>query len=150
MATITFSDGFQYVGDAPKVQKVKAKRPPTVQTFKGKNFPQEMRRQLWPNCCGAGIISGFKDVQLLDDNELLAQLKETLKSLPDFQVYEGEQLKPSVDFLTLNWNQARSEKIMKAVTAAGFVCIGSVEARGRGWPQHFYIRDKTKTWKPAV
>ncbi len=39
-------------------------------TFNG-DFPSEMRTQLWPLCCGARIISGFKHAANLTLEDLV-------------------------------------------------------------------------------
>lgn len=115
-------------------------------TYPG-NFPEEMRRQLWPLCCGASILSGFKRVNALTDEELLQDIKAVLKPVPDFQVFKGELMRPALTFLTLNHDQMRSKKIMGAIEAAGFVKIG--EASPRGSPQGFFVCDSSNTWKAA-
>lgn len=111
-------------------------------------FPEPMRLQLWPLCCGVAILSGFKDIYGLDVPALTTKVEETLNTLPDFQVYAGEQMMPKLTFLTLNQGQTGSPKIMEAVTKAGFVLIGT--ARPRGGQQSFFVRDQSKSWKPAA
>lgn len=107
------------------------------------NYPEEMRRQLWPLCCGASILSGFKNVQLLEPEELVQQIEDTIEAIPDLQVYGYEQIRPKLTFLTLNKGQMASEKIVNAVAKAGFVKF--MEASPRGTEQGFYYRDETKT-----
>lgn len=117
-------------------------------TFKG-SFPPEMRRQLWPLCCGASIISGFKSVNTLTDAELVEQIEYTCtEPRPDFQVFGGEMMKPAMTFLTLNSGQMGSKKILDAIKKCGFVQIG--EAKPRGSTQGFFLRDTSKSWKSAV
>lgn len=115
------------------------------------HYPEEMRRQLWPLCCGASILSGFKRVNVLTDEELLADIEALLASetcpVPDFQVYGYETMRPALTFLTLNYDQMRSKKIVKAIHAAGFVKIG--EASPRGNPQGFFVHDASDTWQAA-
>jgi hypothetical protein len=118
------------------------------QTFKLGNFPDEMRRQLWPLCCGASIISGFKNVKMLTQEELTSQISQICDQnqgpIPDFQVYAGERINPSLTFLTLNYDQLHSKKIMEAIKDAGFFKIG--ECAPRGMTQGFFVRDESKTW----
>lgn len=109
-------------------------------------YPDEMRTQLWPLCCGAAIISGFKDVGAMSEAELLAKINSVVDEYtPDHQVYIGEHIHPNLTFLTLNADQMASKKIMDAVTAAGFVKV--LEAAPRGSPQGFFARDKSGTLK---
>lgn len=114
-----------------------------------KPYPAEMRRQLWPLCCGASIISGFKDVGPLSEEELVKKIESTIKEyIPDHQVYRGEQMCPKLTFLTLNSGQWGSEKIRNAVTKAGFKLIFT--AAPRGGPQYFLARDESNTLKLEV
>lgn len=106
-----------------------------------KAFPSEMRRQLWPLCCGAAIISGFKDVAVLSEDELVEAIHETLLPVPDLQVFVGETINPKLTFLTLNSSQMSSQKIMNALNKAGFVKIG--EGKPRGGAQGFFIQDQS-------
>lgn len=126
----------------------KAKLPATFgPTFKG-DYPAEMRRQLWPLCCGASILSGFKAVNNMTDDELDASIKNACETArPDFQVFSQEQMKPKFTFLTLNSGQMGSPKIMKAIERAGFFKIG--EGQPRGSTQGFFLRDTSQTWKPS-
>ena len=114
------------------------------QTFPG-HYPSEMRRQLWPLCCGASIISGFKDVGLMTEAQLVDAIEDTLDAVPDFQVFAGETIVPKLTFLTLNAGQMGSKKIMQAIEKAGFFKIG--EASPRHTLQGFFVRDDSKTWK---
>lgn len=119
-------------------------------SFKG-NYPEEMRRQLWPLCCGASILSGFKNVAQLDEDELVKDIQTLLAAdgpVPDAQVYAHETMRPKFTFLTLNSGQMQSAKIMSAIEKAGFVKIG--EGKPRGNPQGFFLHDSSKTWTPAV
>lgn len=110
-----------------------------------KAYPAEMRRQLWPLCCGASILSGFKDVQKLDHDALVKQIKETIDDyVPDHQVYIGEVICPKLIYLTLNQGQMASDKIMKAIKEVGFVKFA--EAKPRGTPQGFFILDLSGTF----
>lgn len=118
-------------------------------TFKDANFPEEMRRQLWPLCCGASIISGFKNIHNLTDAELVAQIRATIDDMiPDFQVYRYEQMKPKLTFLTLSKYQMDSKKIMEAIKKVGFVQIGVAQPRGA--PQGFFVLDTSKTWEATA
>lgn len=118
-------------------------------TFPNANFPAEMRRQLWPLCCGASIISGFKDVHKLSEDELVNQINETVNNaVPDFQVFASEEIMPKLTFMTLNKEQMDSAKIRSAVEKAGFVKFAECQPRGR--PQGFYMRDESKTFKVVV
>lgn len=116
-------------------------------TFTG-SYPEEMRRQLWPLCCGAAILSGFKNVANLTEDELDAQIKNAVaEAIPDFQVYQHETMKPAFTFLTLNSGQMSSPKIMKAIQRAGFFQVGS--GKPRGGTQGFFLRDTSGTWTPT-
>lgn len=111
-------------------------------------YPAEMRTQLWPLCCGASIISGFKSVGAMSQADLVKQITSTIdNNVPDHQVYANEQMKPSLTFLTLNSSQMASAKIMDAIKEAGFVLLG--KAQPRGSDQGFFIRDKSETFKAA-
>jgi hypothetical protein len=79
--------------------------------------------------------------------EIVAQIEDVLTYVPDHQVFKGEQMMPKFIFLTLNSSQMASEKIMTAITKAGFVKIGS--GKPRGSDQGFFLRDDSKTWKAA-
>jgi len=117
------------------------------QTFGTQSYPAEMRRQLWPLCCGASIISGFKNVNQLTDEELVADIEASVKMVPDMQVFGGEQINPRFTFLTLNSGQMGSPKIMKAIEKAGFFLIGTGAPRGS--KQGFFLRDDSDgTWTP--
>lgn len=112
-------------------------------------YPSEMRRQLWPLCCGASIISGFKTAHNLEEDEIVKQIEETINGyVPDLQVFKGEQICPKLTFLTLNSGQMNSPKIMNAITKAGFVKFG--EGSPRGTPQGFFVRDTSKTFKTSA
>lgn len=116
-------------------------------TFPG-NYPEPMRRQMWPLCCGASIISGFKQVNTLTDDELVEQIEATMKSRPDFQIYAGETMNPALTFLTLNSGQMESKKIMAAIAKCGFKKIA--DAKPRGGTQGFFLKDTSKTWTPCA
>lgn len=119
------------------------------QTFGNASYPSEMRRQLWPLCCGASIISGFKDVNKLTEDELIADINASVAMVPDMQVFGGETLNPKFTFLTLNSGQTGSAKIMTALDKAGFFLIGY--GAPRGGKQSFFLRDDTNgTWTPTV
>lgn len=119
----------------------------TQKSFKRSNeaYPPEMRRQLWPLCCGASILSGFKAVGNLSPEELVASIDETLNSVPDLQVYGSETINPQLTFLTLNGDQMKSKAILTAIDKAGFVQFGASTPRNSG--QGFFYRDPTKTFK---
>lgn len=131
-------------------EKVKKKFPDKFgPTVKG-HYPDDMRRQLWPLCCGASILSGFKKVNVLSDEELIADINTVLSPtgpVPDLQVFGHETMKPKLTFLTLNQGQMASKKIMDAIKKCGFVKIG--EASPRAAPQGFFVHDTSKTWKAA-
>jgi hypothetical protein len=113
------------------------------------DFPPEMRRQMWPLCCGASILSGLKSVNVLTDEELVEQLTHTVTvPRPDFQIFAGEHMKPHLTFLTLNSTQMGSKKIMDAIAKVGFVKIG--EGKPRGSPQGFFLRDTGGTFTTEV
>jgi hypothetical protein len=109
------------------------------------HYPDEMRTQLWPLCCGARIISGFKNVHMLSEEDLLEQINGVLNtSIPDHQVFSYETMKPKLTFLTLNSAQMGSKKIMDVIAKAGFVRLGT--AKPRGGPQGFFIRDESNSF----
>lgn len=111
-----------------------------------KSYPATMRTQLWPLCCGARIISGFKDAHQYTDEELIKKINETIDEyIPDMQVFAGEVMQPKLVFLTLNYSQMGSPKIMGAVTACGFVKFA--EAQPRGAPQGFFVKDMSNSFK---
>lgn len=123
------------------------------QTFPG-NYPAEMRRQLWPLCCGASILSGFKQVNVMSDEELVKQIEKLCSPggpVPDFQVFTGEHMTPKFTFLTLNSGQAQSPKITNAIAKAGFFLVGT--GKPRGSLQYFYLRDDSNdgkgSWEPT-
>lgn len=112
-------------------------------------YPATMRRQLWPLCCGASILSGLKAVHNLSEEQLTKDIVSTIDEyIPDLQVFKSETMMPNVTFLTLNADQMASSKIMKAILAAGFTKYG--EATLRGHAQGFFVRDLTKTFKVVV
>lgn len=112
------------------------------------NYPTEMRTQLWPLCCGARIISGFKNVATLTEDELDTKIQEVISAVPDHQVYGHETMKPKLVFLTLNYGQMTSKKLVKAVERAGFKKFA--EASPRGAPQGFYILDQSNSFKSVA
>ena len=112
-------------------------------TYPG-DYPEEMRTQLWPLCCGARIISGFKAAHNSTDEELVKQIEDTLKAIPDHQVYNHETMRPKLTFLTLNNGQMQSKKIMAAIEKCGFVKFA--EAQPRGSKQGFFVRDESKSF----
>lgn len=112
------------------------------------DYPEEMRTQLWPLCCGARIISGFKAAMNSTLEELVEQIEAVIKAVPDHQVFSHEQMKPKLTFLILNSGQMQSKKIIDAVTKCGFVKFA--EAAPRGSKQGFYVRDESKSFKAVV
>lgn len=114
------------------------------------SYPDDMRRQLWPLCCGASIISGFKDVHKFDDvEELTKAIESTINDyLPDLQVFNGEKMMPKLTFLTLNSAQMGSKKIMDAITAAGFVKFATANPRGSA--QGFFVHDTSGSFKSVA
>lgn len=124
---------------------------PTVKNADGTAaaYPEEMRRQLWPLCCGAGILSGFKNVGNMTTTEMVKAINETIdEKIPDLQVYASEQMRPKLTWLTLNSGQTESAKIMAAITAAGFVKVAT--ARPRGGVQTFFVRDTSNTFESCT
>lgn len=118
------------------------------QTFGNASYPENMRRQLWALCCGASIISGFKNVNKLTDEELVEDINACIGMVPDMQVFGGEQLNPKFTFATLNSGQMGSQKLMSAMEKAGFFLIGT--GAPRGGKQGFYLRDDSNnTWAPT-
>lgn len=122
---------------------------PTVKKFgpsMKEAYPDVMRTQLWPLCCGAAILSGFKNVGSLSAEDLVKQINTTVDEyIPDMQVYAGEQIHPRLMFLTLNSTQMNSPKIMNAIEEAGFTKFANASPRGHD--QGFFVRDKSKTFK---
>lgn len=119
-----------------------------TQTFGQASYPADMRRQLWALCCGASIISGFKDVNKLTEDELVSDIESCVGMVPDMQVFGGEQINPKFTFMTLNSGQMGSAKIMAACDKAGFFLIGT--GKPRGSLQGFYLRDDSSdTWSPT-
>ncbi len=109
-------------------------------------YPPEMRTQLWPLCCGASIISGFKDAAKFTEAELVAKINEVIeKYVPDHQVYVSETITPRLVFLTLNADQMGSAKLMGAVTAAGFKQFATASPRHSA--QGFFVRDKSGSFE---
>lgn len=109
-------------------------------------YPAEMRNQLWPLCCGAQIISGFKSVATETHEELVAKINDICTNyVADHQVYTGETMKPTVCFLTLNGGQMMSAKIISAVEAAGFKLFAT--GTDRGSDQGFFVRNKSGAFK---
>lgn len=111
-------------------------------TFAG-DYPSEMRTQLWPLCCGARIISGFKHAANLTIEQLVEEIEATLQAVPDFQVFQYETMQPKLTMLTLNAHQMASPKIMQAVEKCGFKLVFT--AMPRGSKQGFFVRDESKT-----
>jgi hypothetical protein len=109
-------------------------------------YPEAMRRQLWPLCCGASILSGFKAAQKSTTEELVKQIKSTINEyVPDLQVYAGETICPNLVYLTLNESQMASPKIMEAIKTVGFLKFAEASPRGR--PQGFFVFDMTNTFQ---
>ena len=116
-------------------------------TFAG-HFPPEMRRQMWPLCCGMSILSGFKDVAMLTEDELVQQIEYICtKPRPDFQIFAAEEMRPAMTWLTLADHQMASKKIMDAIEKCGFTLVGTGQPRGK--PQGLFLRDTSKSWKLA-
>jgi len=115
-------------------------------TYPG-HYPSEMRTQMWPLCCGAQIISGFKNVATLNDAELDQQIKDTLAAIPDHQIFHDEKIRPAFTFLTLNHSQTASPKLMAAVGRAGFKLIFT--GSPRGFKQSWFLLDTSGTFKAA-
>ena len=114
-------------------------------TYPG-NYPEELRTQLWPLCCGARILSGLQHTQLLSEEELTKQIEDIIKNkVPDHQVYAGERMMPELTFLTLNKGQMSSPKIMNAIQKAGFVLFA--KGKPRGSDQGFFVRDDSNTFQ---
>lgn len=111
-------------------------------------YPAEMRTQLWPLCCGAKIISGFKDVHNLTEAQLVSAIKNVSSYVPDHQVYKNESINPKLTFLTLNYDQMQSAKIMTAIEEAGFKQFAT--ATPRGLPQGFFYHDKSNSFKTVA
>jgi hypothetical protein len=110
----------------------------TYPTFDNtKPYPADMRVQLWPLCCGARILSGFKNVAGKSTDEMVKMIEEQLNDyIPDGQVYIGERINPPLTFLTLNAGQASSKTLMDAVYKAGFKELFTAK---KGY-QHFYVK----------
>lgn len=112
-----------------------------------KPYPADMRRQLWPLCCGASIISGFKKINTQTPvDEIVKQINDTITQyVPDHQVYAYETICPKLTYLTLNQQQAGMQNLREAVDKAGFVLFAT--ASPRCTTQHFFVRDESKTFK---
>jgi len=110
-------------------------------------YPEEMRLNLWPLCCGASILSGFKHVPGIDDDELHKQLDAVLESVPYNQVYKNEQMRPQVQFVVLNATQMGSPRIVKAVTDRGFRAIATFARTGK---ITLFVRDLNNSFKLIV
>lgn len=109
-------------------------------------YPEDMRTNLWPLCCGAAILSGFKNVGNKTDEELRAAIMEQVtNSIPDNQVYAGEQIRPGTLFVTLNGGQMGSPKIVKALTDCGFVQFA--QGTDRNAQQGFFVRTANGNFK---
>lgn len=111
-------------------------------------YDATMRTQLWPLCCGAQIISGFKNVGAMTEEAMVKAINETVLAVPDHQVYAGETIIPKLTYLTLNSGQTSSPKIMSAIAAAGFVLFATASPRGQ--VQSFFVRDSSNTFKLAA
>lgn len=111
----------------------------------GGAYPAEMRTQLWPLCCGAKIISGFKSVGNYTDDELVTKIKEVLNWTPDMQVFRGEGLRPVLCFLTLNSGQLASPKIIEALEKVGFQRFAT--SMSMSGPQGWFVFDARGEFK---
>lgn len=110
------------------------------------DYPAEMRTQLWPLCCGARILSGFKDVGKLSEDELVEKINDIIDNyVPDHQVFHFEKMMPKLIWLTLNSEQMNSKKIMNAVKKCGFKLV--LTAKPRGHRQGFFVKDQSNTVK---
>lgn len=131
----------------PEEAAVKTRPTTFGPSFKG-DFPPEMRRQMWPLCCGFSIISGFKNVAKMTPEELVEQIEYTCTvPRPDFQIFGNEQMRPRMTFLTLNSSQMGSKKIMTAIEKCGFKLIGT--GKPRASKQGLFLRDTSDTWEFA-
>jgi hypothetical protein len=111
-----------------------------------KQYPSEMRTQLWPLCCGAKILSGFKHVGPIKMDELVNKINSICDEyVPDHQVYIGETMQPTLTYLTLNNEQWGSAKIREAVKKAGFRLFAT--ASPRHYTQYFLVRDLSESFK---
>lgn len=109
-------------------------------------YPAEMRNQLWPLCCGAQILSGFKSVGTDTHEDLVKKINDLCDNyVADHQVFANEVMKPTVCFLTLNGGQMASAKIIKAVEEAGFKQFA--KGTDRGYDQGFFVRNKSGNFK---
>lgn len=135
----------------PATKELDAKpvyRPKTFGPSLPGNFPEEMRRNMWPLCCGFSILSGFKNVANLTEDELVDQIEFCCTTpRPDFQIFASEEMRPKMTFLTLNSTQMGSMKVMKAIERCGFKKVGS--GRPRFHEQGLFLRDTSGTWTPA-
>jgi hypothetical protein len=113
-------------------------------------YPEEMRNQLWPLCCGAAIVSGFKGAPTGE------ALDAALAAIPYNQVYSGETRKPQLVFICLNHDQAKSPSISKLLSDRGFVLFMQASNTTYGvdsLPMSFYVRHPkqvTFTVEPGV
>lgn len=126
-----------------------AKKTTTTRLLEDQNYPSEMRRQMWPLCCGASILSGLKRAHELTQPELVAEINRVINdTLPDLQIFAGEQMRPHLTFLTLNSTQCASPKIMAAIEECGFVLLG--KGKPRGGEQQFFVRDTSNSFSSAA
>jgi len=110
-----------------------------------KSYPSDMRVQLWPLCCGATILSGFKDTSTLTPEALVQQIKDTMQAIPDHQVFAGETITPKTIWVVLNGSQCKSPKITGALETVGFREVA--ECMLNSGIGKFYVYDGTKTFK---
>lgn len=136
--------------EAPaKAAKKAPFKAPTQFGDNSESYPSEMRTQLWPLCCGARIISGFKDAAKYSVDELVERINAIIdNSIPDHQVFSGEQMMPKLIFLTLNSGQLGSPKIMAAIEKCGFKLFAT--AKPRGGKQGFFVKDLSNSWTPVA
>lgn len=103
-------------------------------------YPEDMRTQLWPLCCGAKTLSGFKQAHKYTDAAAMAKaITEALAVTPDLQVFVGESINPQTCFVTINGQQSASPKITEALKLAGFLQFAKGTTRNHG--QTFWVRD---------
>lgn len=122
------------------------------------SFPDDMRRQLLPLCCGASFLSGFKKTQQQTVQQIVEEIKENLAAVPDFQVYASEHMNPQLCFTILNASQSASPKIIEALQTAGFVKFASAplwSGTGTFWVycgngKSFTIEKGFTTYKAAI
>ena len=89
---------------------------------------------LMPKCCGMKVITHINSA---DDKAL----KEAIEAVPEYPVYDGETINPSVVFVNLNASQYASKAMRDMMAANGFVKLGQgVNTGWAGAQIHMFVR----------